>query len=204
MIEPEQKPDLIAHLKTRRTVPSVNLGGPAPDPVILEQMLEIAVRVPDHGKLVPWRFIIFAQKDGKQIGTFLRDLWLSENADAPEDRLLLEESRFQRAPLVVGVVSTPVEKHKVPVWEQELSAGAVCLNLVHAAYAYGFSAQWLTEWYSFHKETARYFGLAGKERFAGFIHIGTPTIEPTERARPDLAKITTNWVNMMDAGMMNS
>lgn len=193
MTKTEKNEALLHHLRTRRTVPSLNLGGDRPDDATIAAMLEIAARVPDHGKLAPWRFISYAQQDGVKIGHYLADVWQGDNPDAPADRLELERTRFSRAPLVIGVVSTPLENHKIPVWEQELSAGSVCLNLIHAAYGFGLVGQWLTEWYAFHDDTARYLGASTGERFAGFIHIGTPLIEPSERPRPVIGDITTNW-----------
>ena len=101
--------------------------------------------------------------------------------------------RFAQAPLVVGVLSCPVDHPKIPLWEQQLSAAAVCLNLVHAAHACGFNAQWLTDWFSYDDEAARYLGAGEGERFAGFVHIGTPQVAPVERDRPDVAALTTHW-----------
>lgn len=188
----EQSP-LADYLATRRTVPSLNLGLPAPDEGVVSKMLEIAVRVPDHGKLAPWRFIRYPAGACADIGIYLSTLWARENPQAPQDRLELEKTRFIRAPMVIGVVSKPVLEHKVPVWEQELSAGAVCLNLIHAAYAYGFTAQWLTEWYSYHVLAANYLGVKEGERIAGFIHIGTPKLDPSERIRPSIDTLTSVW-----------
>lgn len=181
------------YLAARRSVPAANLGLPAPGEDAIGRILEIAARVPDHGKLSPWRFIRYPTEAAVSIGEYLSGLWARENPDTSQDRLALEKERFSRAPVVVGVVSSPVRDHKIPVWEQELSAGAVCLNLVHAAHAFGFSAQWLTEWYSYNTESVRYLGALEGERFAGFIHIGTPSIAPVERARPALQDITTIW-----------
>lgn len=191
----EKNDILLSHLQKRRSVPSLNMAGERPDEAEISSMLEIAARVPDHGKLAPWRFIVYPQNAGQSIGAYLSNLWGSENADASEERLELEKIRFARAPLVIGVVSCPIEGHKIPVWEQELSAGAVCLNLIHAAYGYGYIGQWLTEWYTFHEGAARHLGAGKGERFAGFIHIGTPSIEPSERPRPIINEITTTWSN---------
>lgn len=188
----EQAP-LAAYLAQRRTVPASNLSVPAPDEDVLKNMLQIAARVPDHGKLAAWRFIRYPSEACVDIGLYLADLWASDHEDASQDRLELEKTRFTRAPMVIGVVSAPIVGHKIPVWEQELSAGAVCLNLIHAAYAHGFSAQWLSEWYSYHEKALRYLGLHEGERLAGFIHIGTPTIAPSERPRPVVDEITSVW-----------
>ena len=189
----EKNDVLLSHLQNRRSVPSLNMDGERPDDATIISMLEIAARVPDHGKLAPWRFIVYPQNAGDDIGAYLSNLWGSENADATEDRLELEKIRFARAPLVIGVVSCPIVGHKIPVWEQELSAGAVCLNLIHAAYGFGYIGQWLTEWYTFNEAAARHLGAGAGERFAGFIHIGSPTFEPLERPRPVINDITTTW-----------
>ncbi|MEP6444140.1 MAG: nitroreductase [Hyphomicrobiales bacterium] len=189
----EKNEVLLSHLQKRRSVPSLNLAGDRPDDTKIAAMLEIAARVPDHGKLAPWRFVVYPQIAGGEIGTYLSQLWGSENAEASEERLELEKIRFARAPLVIGVVSCPIKDHKIPIWEQELSAGAVCLNLIHAAYGYGYIGQWLTEWYTFNEAAARHLGAGAGERFAGFIHIGSPTIEPSERPRPVINDITTTW-----------
>ncbi len=184
---------LLSHLETRRTVPSLHLKEPFPDETVLERMLAIAVRVPDHGKLAPWRFIHYSKAQGENIGDFLAKRWAENNPDTSDERLDQERTRFLRAPLVVGIISKPYHDHKIPVFEQELSAGAVCLNLMHAAHAFGFSAQWLTEWYSFDEKSVHFLGIEKGERFAGFIHIGTPVEAPVERARPDVSKILTQW-----------
>lgn len=181
------------YLASRRTVPSINLSEPAPDDATLSAMLRVAARVPDHGKLAPWRFIVFSKDQGALIGERLEALYIADHPEADAQRLEQERNRFQRAPLVVGVVSAAKGHPKIPIWEQELSAGAVCLNLIHAAHARGFNAQWLTEWYAYHEEASRLLGAQAGERFAGFVHIGTPTITPTDRARPDVEALTTYW-----------
>jgi len=185
---------LADYLHTRRTVPSVALDEPGPDSETLKSMLTIAMRVPDHGKLAPWRFIVYSRAaDGERIGDKLAEIWKRRDPEAVEKRLEQERTRFTRAPLVVAVVSTADLHPKIPVWEQELSAGAVCMNLLHAAAAYGFSAQWLTEWFAFDEEAASYLGLDEGERFAGFVQIGTPTEPPVERPRPEVADKLSTW-----------
>lgn len=186
-------PETLSFLRKRRSHPSLTMSDPGPDIGQLEDILTIAARVPDHGKLAPWRFIVFRKAQGEEIGQVL--LRIFENRNGPQDPALKskELTRFTRAPIVVGVLSTAADHPKIPVWEQQLSAGAVCMNLVNAAAAAGFASQWLTEWYSFDAEAARYLGAKAHERFAGFIHIGTPTQPPAERARPDLTDIVTNW-----------
>ena len=185
---------LAGYLKTRRTIPSVQLREPAPDRKTLRDMLTIAARVPDHGKLAPWRFIIFDRDTREAVVAGL--IRIAKHApDEKEGQTRAEKAKgFADAPLIVGVVSAPIVDHpKIPLWEQQLSAGAVCLNLLHAAQAHGFSAQWLTGWFAYDDEAKAWLGLKSGERVAGFIHIGTPAMPPSERDRPDLDAITTAW-----------
>lgn len=185
---------LVSYLKTRRTIPAAQMGPPGPDAAALRGMLEIAARVPDHGKLAPWRFILF---DGESRAAAIAGLTriAAAAADEKEARARIDKARgLADAPLIVAVVSAPVADHpKIPLWEQQLSAGAVCLNLLHAAHAHGFAAQWLTGWYAYDPQAARWLGLREGERFAGFLHIGTPKVPPAERDRPDIEAITTRW-----------
>lgn len=185
---------LAGYLKTRRTIPAAQLSEPGPDPEAIQAMLTIAARVPDHGKLAPWRFILFDKKCREEAVAGLTRI-ADAHPDEAERRRRAEKAKgFADAPLVVSVVSTADADHpKIPLWEQQLSAGAVCLNLVHAAQAHGFSAQWLTGWYGYDAEAMRWLGLKEDERVAGFIHVGTPQMPPTERDRPDLAAIVSTW-----------
>ncbi len=185
--------ETLEFLSRRRSHPSVTMSAPGPDERQLTDILTIAARVPDHGKLAPWRFIVYRPADGERIGTWLAARWQSLNGQLDAEQQRKELTRFTRAPLVIGVVSTAKDHPKIPVWEQQLSAGAVCMNLVTAAAASGFASQWLTEWFSFDAEAARYLGAGEGERFAGFVHIGTPTQPPVERPRPDLAQLISNW-----------
>jgi nitroreductase len=184
---------LSAYLKTRRSIPAQQLADPGPDAGTLSEMLTIAARVPDHGKLAPWRFIVYSREDREKavegLGAIARG-----NGAADGEQRALKASGFAEAPLVVAVVSAPIVEHpKIPLWEQGLSAGAVCLNLVHAAHAKGFAAQWLTGWFAYDHDALRLLGVGDGERIAGFIYIGTPTMPPTERDRPDVAAKTSYW-----------
>jgi nitroreductase len=185
---------LVDYLRTRRTIPAAQMGEPGPDAEILREMLAIAARVPDHGKLAPWRFIVFEGERRQQAVDGLTRI--AETApDEKERRLRAEKARFfGDGAVIVGVISAPIVDHpKIPLWEQQLSAGAVCLNLLHAAQAHGFAAQWLTGWFAYDEEAQRWLGLKVGERVAGFIHIGTPKMPPSERDRPDIDAITTSW-----------
>lgn len=186
--------DALDFLLRRRSHPSITMAEPGPGESELTEILTAAARVPDHGKLAPWRFIVYRAEQGVHVGKRL--LAIAEaQAGQPLDEARREQelTRFTRAPLVVGVVSRAAVHPKIPVWEQELSAGAACMNLVNAAAASGYASQWISEWYSFDDEAARMLGAQDGERFAGFIHIGTPTQAPTERPRPDLSDICTTW-----------
>jgi len=183
------------YLATRRTVPAIQLSPPSPDSATLDAMLTVAARVPDHGKLAPWRFIVFEGDARAYAGE--RFAAIAQTDDNPEKRDA-ELTRFTRAPLVVAVVSTAALHPKIPEWEQVLSAGAVCLNLVHAAAAHGFAAQWLTEWIAYDDAAKAAIGIAADERVAGFIHIGTSDFAPPDRARPEMASITTRFAPPAD------
>lgn len=186
--------DLARYLGTRRTIPAAQLGEPGPDRETLRQMLTIATRVPDHGKLAPWRFIAFERESrDRVIEGLTRIAGLAD--DEKERRYRADKAKgLADAPLIVGVVSTAVADHpKIPLWEQQLSAGAVCLNLLHAAQAFGFSAQWLTGWFAYDEAAKGWLGLRRGERVAGFVHIGTPNAVPTERDRPNLDAIVSTW-----------
>jgi nitroreductase len=185
--------ELLDHLLTRRSIPAIKLAAPAPSASQLREMLTIATRVPDHGKLAPWRFILFQGAACEKIGTRLAALWRARDPQVDDKRLHLERSRFCRAPLVIGVLSCAQAHPKIPQWEQQLSAGAVCMNLMHAATAHGYASQWITEWFAYDDDAAALLGARQGERFAGFIHIGSPTEPPLERARPDVDKLLTVW-----------
>jgi nitroreductase len=185
---------LSGYLTTRRTIPAAQLADPAPDTETVRTMLTIAARVPDHGKLAPWRFILFdAAARARAVEGLVRIA--ERHPDEKERQVRAQKANgFADAPLVVAVVSTADPEHpKIPLWEQQLSAGAVCFNLLHAAAAHGFSAQWLTGWYAYDAAAVRFLGLKDGERVAGFVHIGTPKMPPTERDRPDVGALTSVW-----------
>jgi nitroreductase len=166
---------------------------PGPGNEQISEILTIAARVPDHGKLAPWRFILYRQEEGRRIGTWLAERYAQLNGPLDGDQREKELTRFTRAPVVIGVVSKAGEHPKIPVWEQQLSAGAVCMNLLTAAAAAGFVSQWLTEWYSYDEPAMHYLGARDGERFAGFVHVGTATQPPFERPRPELSDILSTW-----------
>jgi nitroreductase len=185
---------LSQYLSTRRSIPPVQMSEPAPDAVMIKSMLTIAARVPDHGKLAPWRFILYERTSRAELIAGLVRI-AESHPDEREARLRAEKTKgLADAPLIIGVVSAPIADHpKIPLWEQQLSAGAVCLNLIHAAAAYGFAAQWLTGWFAYDPAARRWMGLVEGQAFAGLIHVGTPRASPVERDRPDVDVLTRVW-----------
>jgi nitroreductase len=187
--------DTISLLQTRRSVKPIDLLGPAPSPDDIETMLTIAARVPDHGKLAPWRFIVFEGEARLAAGAIVADVFKAANPQATADQIAFERSRLARAPLVIAVVSRAAPHVKIPEWEQQLSAGAVCMVLVVAANALGFATSWITEWYAYDRSVLARLGLAPHEHIAGFVHIGRPRLKPEDRDRPRLADLVTRWPN---------
>jgi nitroreductase len=185
--------DTLALLKLRRSVPPQFLAAPGPDAAQLDQLLTIAARVPDHGKLAPWRFIVFEGEARDRAGDIVAAAFKARNPDADAEKIAFERNRLRQAPLIVAVVSKAATHPKIPIWEQELSAGAVCMNMLVAAQAMGFGACWLTNWFSFDTAVLSAFGLGAEERIAGFIHIGTAETAPADRERPALADIVSRF-----------
>ena len=186
-------PAALQALDDRRSVASADLGEPGPDPATLLRMLQSAVRVPDHGRLVPFRFLRIAGDARQALGDFLAARSLQREPAALPAQLDKERRRFSRAPVVVAVVARLRAGHNVPEQEQLLSAGCACFALLQAAQALGYGAQWLTAWMAYDPEVARYLGLAEGECIVGFIHIGTPTREAPERQRPDPQALLADW-----------
>jgi len=181
-------------LLSRRSVKPIHMTVPGPSPSQLDTILTAAARVPDHKKLVPWRFVVFEGDARGQFGRVIAEACQAEDATPPSQvRLETERTRFLRAPTVVGVVSRVEQVAGAPEWEQVLSCGAACMNLSLAANAMGFGACWLTEWYSYSPRVIAAMKLAANERLAGFVYIGTATERQPERERPTLASIVTRW-----------
>ena len=183
----------LGFLRGRRSVPSRLLGEPGPDPTQLRAMLAEAVRVPDHGKLAPWRFLAIRGDARHALGARLAARALEKDPAAAPAVVDKDRQRFSQAPLVLVVVACPVAGHKVPVQEQLLSGGAVCFALLQAAQALGFGAQWLTGWAAYDATMHRQLGLGDGEQVLGFIHVGTPTGEAPERQRPDPDALLSEW-----------
>ncbi|WP_185236361.1 nitroreductase family protein [Teredinibacter franksiae] len=177
---------IIDFLLERRSLTAKDLCEPGPSDDQLDIILKAGHRVPDHGKIGPWRFIVFQGGARKTFGNKLARKFEKKHEDATQKLLEFERDRFLRAPLVIAVVSSPIDHPKVPEWEQVLSAGAVCQNILLAAHALGFGAQWLTEWYAYDKRINKKLSLTSEEQVAGFIYIGSYKEKPEERNRPDL------------------
>lgn len=182
---PVRSEELLHRLATRRSAPAQQLAAPAPEGEDLKTLLELALRSPDHGKLAPWRLVVLGAQTRAEIVEKLSAM-THRLPDPVKGKAVL--SKLANPPLTILVVSSPVHGHKVPVWEQELSAGAVCMNIEHAASALGYSASWITDWYSFDAEALALFDIKDGEKVAGFIHIGTLPTAPLERPRPQVSE----------------
>ncbi|GAA0537392.1 nitroreductase [Rhizomicrobium palustre] len=185
-------PKALDLLLTRRSGSAKAMTGPGPGPEELDAILKASARVPDHGKLAPWRFVVFEGDARARFGQLIADA-LAETEKVSDERSASEAARLMRAPVVVAVISRVREAIPIPEWEQVLSAGAVCQNMLIAAHALGYVGNWLTEWYAYHPVVKERMGLKPGERIAGFIYIGTSAIELEERIRPDLEKIVTRF-----------
>ena len=179
-------------LLTRRSGSAKAMKEPGPSKKQVADILKAGARAPDHGKLFPWRFILLEGKGRQRAGDILAEVMEAEGEARPK-QVEEERERFMRAPLVIGVVSSAREQHKIPVWEQELSAGAVCQNILIAATALGFVANWLTEWYAYHPVVKERLGLKPGERMAGFIYVGTAKEPLEERPRPEMDAIVSSF-----------
>ncbi len=186
-------PDALELLKTRRSIKPVELAGPAPSAAEIETLLTVASRVPDHGKLVPWRFIVFEGEARLAAGEAIVAAFCAKYPQAKPEHIEAERIRLARAPLVIAVVSRAAPHVKIPEWEQVLSAGAAAMSLVLAAHALGYGATWITEWYAYDRGVLAALGLKENERIAGFVHIGRPGVPPEDRPRPALDEITTRF-----------
>ncbi len=186
-------PEAIDLLLSRRSGSAKAMTGPGPDDAQLHTILAAAARAPDHGKLFPWRFIVFAGDARKRMGELLADSLAKTETSVGEERLQLERTRFLRAPIIVAVVSRVREAIPIPEWEQVLSAGAVCQNMLIASHALGFVANWITEWPAYNALVKERLGLKPGERIAGFVYIGSAAVPLEERVRPVLDDLITRF-----------
>ncbi len=182
----------LTHLATRRSGKPRDLVAPGPDSAALERICALAARTPDHGKLAPWRFVIVDADKRAALARVIADAYRAERPEAKRIEIEALEQFAHQAPALVVVLSSPRVDSKIPLWEQELSAGAACMNLLHAAHAMGYAGGWLTGWPTFSDRVRDAFGAA-PERLAGFIFIGTPGKPLEERPRPDPAAVISHW-----------
>jgi nitroreductase len=182
-------PETLTFLARRRSASALSLGAPAPGRSELDAMLQLAVRVPDHGKLSPWRFVIL---EGEAKAAFIAGLEAIAAGRPDAAKSAAKLGKIRQPPLTVAVISSP-HAGEIPEWEQRLSAGAVCLMLVIAAQAMGFGANWITDWYAYDEDAGKLLGLATGERVAGFVHLGTPAEAPLERVRPEVEALVSDW-----------
>jgi len=179
-------------LATRRSGKPRDLIAPGPDTDQLNAMIEIAARTPDHGKLAPWRFVIVPTEQRDRLAEVITAAYRAERPQATRLEIESLEQFAHQAPALVVVLSAPRTESHIPLWEQELSGGAACMNLLHAAHAMGFAAGWLTGWSAYNESVRDAFGAA-PERIVGFVFIGSPSKQLEERPRPDLSKIISVW-----------
>lgn len=182
----------LALLRTRRSGKARDMIAPGPDAAQLRTILEAAIRVPDHGKLAPWRFVVVGTDQREQLKAVLLDAYRSERPEPGRLEIEAIERFATEAPVLVVALSSPVQPSKIPVWEQELSAGATIMNLLTAATAMGFVGNWITGWAAYNDTVRDAFG-GPHERIAGFIYLGTAARDLEERPRPDYDSVVTSW-----------
>ena len=183
-------PQVLEFMANRRSVPAKFMSGPGPNDKQLAKILEIACRVPDHGKITPWRLIRYNHEKcvdlGEKILVRAINRHAQEGRGLSDEKIEIERNRFLRAPVVIAVISCATKHHKISKWEQILSSGAVAMNLLIGANASGYDAQWLTEWCAYDEELHSEFGLKGDERITAFVHMGTRSFPKTQRERPNI------------------
>lgn len=182
-----------ALLATRRSGKPRDMVAPGPDPAQLHRILEAAMRVPDHGKLNPWRFVIIPADRRAAFAELLTNAYRAENPAAGPIELDPLRQFAEQAPVMVAVISAPVEHPKIPAWEQQLSAGAACMNLLTATHAAGFVGGWLTGWAAYSQKVIESLGGRPGDRVAGFVFIGSPSRPLEERPRPAYEAVVSTW-----------
>ena len=187
-IDLKPAPEVLAFLARRRSTSAVTLTEPAPGAAELDALLRLAARVPDHGKLSPWRFMIFESETKARFAARLEASALARGDQQAAAKL----GKLKIPPLCVAVISSP-KSGAIPEWEQRLSAGAVCATLLYASLAAGYGANWITDWYAYDADANAILGLAPEEKVAGFILIGTAREAPMERERPDVTALVSRW-----------
>ena len=184
---------ILSLLKTRKSASAKAMTEPGPTPEQLAEILTCAVRVPDHGKLNPWRFILWEGEAQSAFGEAMKARWSVLHPEHGESTLSFAGALFLRAPTVLAVISTAQDNPKIPVWEQQLSAGAVCMNILYAATAMAIGCQWNTDWVAYDAEICKVMGLSAHEKVAGVIYLGTPAGPLEDRPRPDPMSLLTRW-----------
>ncbi len=180
-------------LLERRSVLIQHLSKPGPGRDEIGQIMQVALRVPDHKVQGPWRFIVFEGKAREDFGTEIHKAYLARESKPNEDQEEIERGRFMRAPVVIAAITSFKEKPGVPQSEQVLSTGAACMNMVNAVAALGYASQWVTEWTAYDDTIKKAMGLGGEEEIAGFIYIGTPSVTPKQRRRPEVRDVVSYW-----------
>lgn len=183
--------NILAFLKSRKSGSAKAMSGPGPSSAQMAEILEIAVRVPDHGKLLPWRFVLIEGEGRVRMGEGFAQVWAKNNPTHGAESLDFQRGLFLRAPTILIVVSTAANHGKIPVWEQQLSSAAVCYNAVLAATALGFDVQWQSDWVAYDEGAKAVMGVGLHEQVAGIIYIGTSTVLLEDRPRPDPSTLLT-------------
>lgn len=184
---------LRAHLATRRSGKARDMVAPGPDAAELRDIIALALRTPDHGKLAPWRIVTVAADQRDTFAALLKSAWVQENPGAVGLDLSALDQFAHQAPSLLVLLSTPVKDSKIPVWEQQMSAGAVGMNLLHAAHAYGFVGSWLTGWAAYNPQVASAFDAGDGDMIVGYFFIGSPSRDLDERPRPEYDDVVRDW-----------
>ncbi|MDA9009191.1 nitroreductase [Alphaproteobacteria bacterium] len=185
--------EVIDLLLTRRSGRARDMVGPGPTAEQLETILKAGMRVPDHGKKAPWRFVVFEGEARQKFGEIIAQAFLKANPDTGEESLRFESNRFMRAETVVIVISEIRDTAKVPEWEQVLSAGAVCQNMLLAAHALGLFGQWISEWLAYDISIHQSLDMEDQDRIAGIMYFGQMEKPQAERDRPDFEAKISRW-----------
>jgi len=184
---------LRSHLATRRSGKARDMVAPGPDATALRDIIALALRTPDHGKLAPWRIVTVANDQRETLATLLKTAWVKENPGAAGLDLSALDQFAHQAPTLLVLLSTPVPGAKIPVWEQQMSAGAVGMNLLHAAHAHGFVGSWLTGWAAYNPDVAAAFGAGEGDSVVGYFFLGTAGAPLSERPRPEYGEVVRSW-----------
>jgi nitroreductase len=184
---------LRSHLATRRSGKARDMVAPGPDAAALRAIIALALRTPDHGKLAPWRIVTVADDQRDAFAQLLKQAWVDENPGAAGMDLSALDQFAHQAPTLIVLLSTPVTDSKIPLWEQQMSAGAVGMNLLHAAHAHGFVGSWLTGWAAYSPAVARAFGAHAGDTIVGYFFLGTAGADLSERPRPEYDDVVSAW-----------